>query len=266
VKLNCARSAVKSKSVVGLIMGNILITGASRGIGAATARLLASKGHNVCVNYKTNAALAQELVQEAKKLGVNAIAVQADVCQEDQVVALFATIDEQLGPVTGLVNNAGILLPQMPLEEMSAARINTLLTTNVTSYFLCCREAIKRMALKHGGQGGAIVNVSSAAARIGGAFEYIDYAASKGAIDTLTRGLSVEVAQQGIRVNCVRPGFIATDMHADGGEPNRIERVKGAIPMRRVGQPEEVASAIAWLLSDQASYITGSFTDIAGGR
>lgn len=247
-------------------MGNILITGASRGIGAATARLLASKGHHVCVNYKTNDVLAQELVQEVKKLGVNAIAVQADVSQEDQVVALFATIDEQLGPVTGLVNNAGILLPQMPLEEMSAARINTLLTTNVTSYFLCCREAIKRMALKHGGQGGAIVNVSSAAARIGGAFESIDYAASKGAIDTLTRGLSVEVAQQDIRVNCVRPGFIATDMHADGGEPNRIERVKGVIPMRRGGQPEEVATAIAWLLSDEASYITGSFTDIAGGR
>jgi NAD(P)-dependent dehydrogenase (short-subunit alcohol dehydrogenase family) len=247
-------------------MGNILVTGASRGIGAATARVLAAKGHNLCINYHKQKHKADQLVEQLQTQGVKAIAVQADVSQEQQVVNLFRAMDEQLGPLTGLVNNAGILLPQMPVEQMDAERINRLLTTNVTSYFLCCREAIKRMALKNGGQGGAIVNVSSAAARLGSAFEYVDYAASKGAIDTLTRGLSIEVAKQGIRVNCVRPGFIATDMHADGGEPNRIERVRSFIPMGRGGEPEEVANAIAWLLSEDASYVTGSFTDIAGGR
>jgi NAD(P)-dependent dehydrogenase (short-subunit alcohol dehydrogenase family) len=247
-------------------MGNILITGASRGIGAATARVLATKGHNLCINYNKHKDKADQLVEQLQLLGVKAIAVQADVSQEQQVVALFNTFDEHLGPLTGLVNNAGILLPQMRVEQMDAQRINRLLTTNITSYFLCCREAIKRMAIKHGGQGGAIVNVSSAASRLGSAFEYVDYAASKGAIDTLTIGLSKEVALESIRVNCVRPGFIATDMHADGGEPNRIERVKGTIPMGRGGQPEEVANAIAWLLSEEASYVTGSFTEIAGGR
>jgi len=247
-------------------MGNILVTGASRGIGAATARVLAAKGHNLCINYHKQKHKADQLVEQLQTQGVKAIAVQADVSQEQQVVNLFRAMDEQLGPLTGLVNNAGILLPQMPVEQMDAERINRLLTTNVTSYFLCCREAIKRMALKNGGQGGAIVNVSSAAARLGSAFEYVDYAASKGAIDTLTRGLSIEVAQEGIRVNCVRPGFIATDMHADGGEPNRIERVRRSIPMGRGGEPAEVAMAIAWLLSEDASYVTGSFTDIAGGR
>jgi len=247
-------------------MGNILITGASRGIGAATAKMLAARGHNVCVNYHKQKHKAEQLVTQIQQLGVGAIAVQADVSQEQEVLALFKCMDEQLGPITGLVNNAGILLPQMLVEQMDAQRINQLLTTNVTSYFLCCREAIKRMALKHGGQGGAIVNVSSAASRLGAAGEYVDYAATKGAIDTLTIGLSKEVALESIRVNCVRPGFIATDMHADGGEPNRIERVKSAIPMGRGGQPDEVANAIVWLLSDQASYVTGSFTDIAGGR
>jgi NAD(P)-dependent dehydrogenase (short-subunit alcohol dehydrogenase family) len=247
-------------------MGNILVTGASRGIGAATAKMLAARGHNVCVNYHKQKRKAEQLVTQIQQLGVGAIAVQADVSQEQEVLALFQCMDEQLGPITGLVNNAGMLLPQMPVEQMDAQRINQLLTTNVTSYFLCCREAIKRMALKHGGQGGAIVNVSSAASRLGAAGEYVDYAATKGAIDTLTIGLSKEVALESIRVNCVRPGFIATDMHADGGEPNRIERVKNAIPMGRGGQPDEVASAIVWLLSDEASYVTGSFTDIAGGR
>ena len=247
-------------------MGNILITGASRGIGAATARVLAVKGHNLCINYHKHKDRADQLVEQLQTQGVKAIAVQADVSQEQQVVDLFNTMDERLGPITGLVNNAGILLPQMLVEQMDAERINRLLTTNVTSYFLCCKEAIKRMALKHGGQGGAIVNVSSAAARLGSAFEYVDYAATKGAIDTLTRGLSIEVAQEGIRVNCVRPGFIVTDMHADGGEPNRIERVRGSIPMGRGGEPAEVANAIAWLLSEEASYVTGSFTEITGGR
>jgi len=247
-------------------MGNILITGASRGIGAATARVLATKGHNLCINYHQQKDSADQLVKELQKTGIKAIAVQADVSKELQVVDLFNTCDEHLGPLTGLVNNMGILLPQMRVEQMDAQRINCLLTTNVTSYFLCCREAIKRMALKNGGQGGAIVNVSSAASRLGSAFEYVDYAASKGAIDTLTIGLSKEVALEAIRVNCVRPGFIATNMHADGGEPNRIERVKDTIPMGRGGQPEEVANAIAWLLSEEASYVTGSFTEIAGGR
>ena len=247
-------------------MGNILITGGSRGIGAATARVLAAKGYNVCINYHKQKHAADLLVADLLCLGVKAIAVQADVSQEQQVVNLFNTMDEQLGPLTGLVNNAGILLPQMPVEQMDAQRINRLLTTNVTSYFLCCKEAIKRMALKNGGQGGAIVNVSSAAARLGSAFEYVDYAATKGAIDTLTKGLSIEVAKEAIRVNCVRPGFIATNMHADGGEPNRLERIKSTIPMGRGGEPEEVAQAIAWLLSTEASYVTGSFTEIAGGR
>jgi len=247
-------------------MGNILITGGSRGIGAATARVLAAKGYNVCINYHKQKHAADLLVADLLRLGVKAIAVQADVSQEQQVVNLFNTMDEQLGPLTGLVNNAGILLPQMPVEQMDAQRINRLLTTNVTSYFLCCKEAIKRMALKNGGQGGAIVNVSSAAARLGSAFEYVDYAATKGAIDTLTKGLSIEVAKEAIRVNCVRPGFIATNMHADGGEPNRLERIKSTIPMGRGGEPEEVAQAIAWLLSTEASYVTGSFTEIAGGR
>jgi len=247
-------------------MDNILITGGSRGIGAATARVLAAKGYNVCINYHKQKHAADLLVADLLRLGVKAIAVQADVSQEQQVVNLFKTMDEQLGPLTGLVNNAGILLPQMPVEQMDAQRINRLLTTNVTSYFLCCKEAIKRMALKNGGQGGAIVNVSSAAARLGSAFEYVDYAATKGAIDTLTKGLSIEVAKEAIRVNCVRPGFIATNMHADGGEPNRLERIKSTIPMGRGGEPEEVAQAIAWLLSTEASYVTGSFTEIAGGR
>jgi|TARA_B110000503_G_scaffold40570_1_gene66669 NAD(P)-dependent dehydrogenase (short-subunit alcohol dehydrogenase family) len=247
-------------------MGNILITGASRGIGEATARVLAAKGHNVCINYHTQKDLAHQLVVDLTQQGVKAIAVQADVSQEQQVVDLFNTMDEQLGPLTGLVNNAGILLPQMLVEQMDAQRINQLLSTNVTSYFLCCKEAVKRMALKHGGQGGAIVNVSSAAARLGSAFEYVDYAASKGAIDTLTRGLSLEVAREAIRVNCVRPGFIATNMHTDGGEPNRIERIKPTIPMGRGGQPVEVANAVAWLLSAEASYVTGSFIEVAGGR
>ena len=175
-------------------------------------------------------------------------------------------MDSQLGSLTALVNNAGILRPQMRVEDMSAARINEILTTNVTSAFLCSKQAIKRMSKKHGGTGGTIVNVSSAASRIGSAGEYVDYAASKGAIDTLTRGLALEVANEGIRVNCVRPGFIYTDMHTDGGEPNRVERLEASIPLQRGGTPEEVANSIAWLLSDEASYVTGSFIDAAGGR
>ena len=243
-----------------------LVTGASRGIGAATARQLAEHGYHVCINYRTRKETAERLANELGKSSEKVIAVQADVSEEEDVGRLFATIDQELGRLTHLVNNAGILLPQTTVEEITAERVNKLLTTNVTSYFLCCREAIKRMSTNHGGQGGAMVNVSSVAARLGSAGEYVDYAASKGAIDTLTTGLAREVATQGIRVNCVRPGFIDTEIHADGGEPDRIERVKPNIPLRRGGKSEEVAAAIAWLLSDEASYVTGSFTEIAGGR
>lgn len=248
-------------------MKNIaLITGASRGIGAATAKLLAQQGLLVIVNYKSNKSAAEQVVDDIKKLGQNAVAIQADVSIEAEVERLFEQIDQLDGKLTRLVNNAGILFKQCPVDELTAERINKVFSTNVTSYFLCCKEAIKRMAIKHGGSGGAIVNVSSAASRLGAPFEYVDYAASKGAIDTLTSGLSLELADQNIRVNGVRPGFIYTEMHADGGEANRVERVTPNIPMKRGGQPEEVAQAIAWLLSDNASYVTGSHIDLAGGK
>ena len=243
-----------------------LISGASRGIGAATATVLAQQGHWLCLNYVSDRASAEAVQAQVQNLGAKAIVVQADVSQEAEVEALFEQTDQELGRITGLVNNAAILRPQCRLENMDAQRINQVLTTNVTSCFLCCREAIKRMSNKQGGQGGAIVNVSSAASRLGAAGEYIDYAASKGAMDSLTRGLAVEVAPEGIRVNAVRPGFIYTDMHRDGGEPGRVDRVAASLPMGRGGQAEEVANAIAWLLSPQASYTTGSFVEVAGGR
>ena len=239
----------------------VLITGGSRGIGAATANNLAKLGYVVCVNFISNKIEANNVVAQIEREGGKAIAVQADVSNESDVIRLFNTIDSVLGPITHLVNNAGILLPQMRVSDMSAERINKVLMTNVTSYFLCCREAIKRMK-----NGGAIVNVSSAASRLGSPFEYVDYAASKGAIDTLTTGLSLEVAKDNIRVNGVRPGFIDTTMHADGGEVDRIERVKHLIPLQRGGRPEEVAASIAFLLSNDASYITGTFIDLAGGK
>ncbi|MGF6437065.1 SDR family oxidoreductase [Kosakonia sp. 1610] len=243
-----------------------LVSGASRGIGRATARLLAQEGYTVAVNYHRQRDAADEVVAEILARGGKAFAVQADISDESQVEAMFARIDEEGLPLTALVNNAGILFQQSRVEALSAARINQVLATNVTGYFLCCREAVKRMSTQHGGQGGAIVNVSSAAARLGSPGEYVDYAASKGAVDTLTSGLSLEVAASGIRVNGVRPGFIYTEMHASGGEPGRVDRVSSAIPMQRGGQPEEVAQAIAWLLSDKASYVTGSFIDLAGGK
>ncbi|WP_394203965.1 SDR family oxidoreductase [Shewanella waksmanii] len=243
----------------------VLITGAGRGIGAATAKLFAGKNYAVCINYKSNAEAANTVAEEIIHNGGKCITVQADVASEPEVVRLFETIDKQLGPLSVLVNNAGILRPQSRLEDMTADRVNSLLVNNVTSYFICSREAVKRMSTRHGGSGGAIVNVSSGAARSGSPNEYIDYAASKGAIDTLTKGLALEVAAEGIRVNCVRPGFIYTDMHADGGEPDRIERLKPIIPLQRGGYPEEVAEAIYWLASDKSAFSTGNYVDITGG-
>lgn len=244
----------------------LLITGASRGIGAATALLAADRGYDVCVNYLASQAAAEGLVGAIRQKGRRAIAVQADVSQEAEVVRLFETVDRQLGTLTALVNNTGILERQTKVENLTADRLNRIFATNVTSAFICSREAVRRMATSRGGQGGAIVNVSSMAARLGGAFEYVDYAASKGAMDTLTRGLALEVATEGIRVNAVRPGAIYTDIHASGGEPERVERVAKAIPMQRGGQPQEVAAAILWLLSEESSYTTGTFLDISGGR
>ena len=244
----------------------VLVTGSSKGIGAATAILLAEQGFDICINYLEDEESANSVVESIKSLGVNAISVQADVSKESEVVNLFNSIDQELGCVTSVVNNVGILFQQMRLEEMDANRINKVFASNVTGTFLCCREAVRRMSTANGGQGGAIVNVSSVAARLGSPGEYIDYAASKGAIDTLTKGLSIEVAMEGIRVNGVRPGFIKTEIHAKGGEPDRLKRIKPNIPMQRGGEAEEVAAAIAWLLSDEASYVTGTNIDVAGGR
>lgn len=243
-----------------------IVTGGSRGIGAATVNLLARNDYRVCVNFRSDEAAAKTIVSALTASGLTAIAVQADVAMEREVIRLFKAVDEQLGGVTALVNNAGMVLPQMRVEDMDESRINRILRTNVTGAFLCCREAVKRMSLRHGGQGGSIVNVSSAASRLGSPGEYVDYAASKGAIDTLTRGLSLEVAAEGIRVNCVRPGFIYTDMHAAGGEPGRVDRLADSIPMKRGGKPSEVAHSILWLLSEEASYITGTFIEASGGR
>ncbi|WP_062744291.1 SDR family oxidoreductase [Erwinia persicina] len=247
-------------------MNIALVTGGSRGIGRATAILLARQGWRVAVNYVHRTAEAESVVAEIERQGGSAFAVQADIADEAQVMAMFADIDRQPESLRALVNNAGILFQQSTLEQLTAERINRVFATNVTGAFICCREAVKRMGHHHGGGGGAIVNVSSAASRTGSPGEYVDYAASKGAMDTLTRGLSLEVAAQGIRVNGVRPGYIYTDMHADGGEPQRVDRLASAIPMQRGGHPGEIASAIAWLLSDEASYVTGTFIDAAGGR
>jgi len=246
--------------------GIAVVTGGSRGIGAATARLLASRGYAVAIVYRADEAAADLTLAGLRSAGAAALAVRADVAHEDEVERLFVTVDRELGPLTLLVNSAGIVAPQMRLESMGAPRIARLLAVNVLGALLCCREAVRRMSTRRGGAGGAIVNVSSAAARTGSPGEYVDYAASKGAVDTLTRGLSLEVAAEGIRVNGVRPGFIHTDMHADGGEPDRIERLRPSIPLGRGGTSEEVAEAIAWLASPAASYCTGAFIDCAGGR
>ena len=244
----------------------MVITGASRGIGAATARLAAQRGYAVCLNYRSNGEAAAQLTEDLRRQGAKALAVQADVGVESEVVRLFETVDRELGPIAVLVNNAGMLEPQMTVAEMPADRLTRVFNTNVVGSFLCAREAILRMSTRRGGKGGAIVNVSSMAARLGSPNEYVDYAAAKGAIDTFTLGLAKEAAADGIRVNAVRPGLIYTDMHASGGEPGRIERLKDSVPLRRGGQPEEVANAILWLASDEASYTTGTFIDVSGGR
>jgi len=244
----------------------LVVTGGGRGIGAATARMAAARGYDVCVNYRANKDAASKVVADVQATGRRAVAVPADVSVESDVVRLFETCDRELGRVDALVNNAAILERQMRLDAMDAARITRVLATNVVGPFLCAREAVRRMSTKYGGHGGAIVNVSSGASRLGSPNEYVDYAASKGALDTMTTGLAREVAAEGIRVNAVRAGHIYTELHASGGEPDRVERVKSLVAMKRGGQPDEIASAILWLLSNEASFATGAFLDVSGGN
>jgi NAD(P)-dependent dehydrogenase (short-subunit alcohol dehydrogenase family) len=244
----------------------LLITGGSRGIGAATALLAAQNGYAVAVNYQAHSLAADEVVRQIRANAGQAIAVQADIAVEAQVLAMFEKIDAKLGPLTALVNNAGVVDVAARVDEMSVARLERMLGINVLGSFLCAREAIKRMSTRHGGSGGVIVNVSSAAARLGGAGQYVDYAASKGAIDTFTVGLAREVAAEGIRVNAVRPGIIDTEIHASGGQPERARLMAPLVPLARAGTALEVAQAIIWLLSDQSSYSTGVLLDVAGGR
>lgn len=244
----------------------LLITGASRGIGAATALQAAAAGWQVALNYRQDAAAAAQVVADIRSAGGVAQAFQADVAEEEQIVRLFADVLTHFGRLDGLVNNAGSTAPMGRLDSFSATRIQHMLQLNVAGPMLCCREAVRQMSTAHGGQGGVIVNVSSAASRLGSAGEYVDYAACKGAIDTLTLGLAREVAGEGIRVNAVRPGLIETGIHAISGEPGRVARLAPGVPMLRGGQPEEVAAAIVWLLSDAASFCTGSILDVAGGR
>jgi len=247
-------------------MKTMLITGASRGIGAATALLAAKNGFSVVVNYNKNEQAAENIVNNILSNGGRAKAIQADISREKDVMRLFSETDKIFGPIHSLVNNAGILEPQIKLVDMDHERLLRMFQANIIGQLICCREAIKRMSVKHGGEGGTIVNVSSIAAKTGAPFEYIDYAAAKGALDTLTIGLSKEIAEEGIRVNAVRPAFIHTDIHADGGEPDRINRIKDSIPLKRGGLAEEVAEAILWLASDKSSYSTGTFIDVTGGR
>lgn len=244
----------------------IVITGASRGIGAATARLAALQGYRVCINYHADDEAAERVLAEVRELGAEAIAVRADVSVEDEVIQLFHRVDSELGRVTALVNNAGTIGHTSRLEDMSEFRLLKLMKTNVVGPMLCAKHALQRMSTRHGGLGGSIVNVSSVAARLGSPNEYVDYAASKGALDTFTVGLAKEVASEGVRVNAVRPGYIHTDFHALSGDPDRVSTLGASLPMGRGGRAEEVAEAIIWLLSDKASYSTGSFIDLGGGR
>ena len=244
----------------------MLVTGGSRGIGAATAILAAAQGYQVAISYLGNQAAANTVVQTIEAAGGKALAVQADVGIEDDVLRLFKTVDEKLGVLDVLVNNAGMLEKQVRLDQMDVARWQRVLNANVIGSFLCAREAVLRMSTRHGGKGGVIVNLSSAAARLGSPNEFVDYAAAKGAVDSMTIGLSKEVANEGVRVNAVRPGLIYTDIHISAGEPGRVDRAKGAVPMQRGGTAEEVADTILWLASPQSSYVTGTLIDVAGGR
>ena len=244
----------------------MLITGGSRGIGAATALLAAQAGYAVAVNYQSNSLAADEVVRSIRDSGGQAIALQADVSREDEVMAMFGRIDAKWGPLTALVNNAGVVDVSSRVDSMSVARLSRMLNTHVLGSFVCAREAVLRMSTRHGGSGGAIVNLSSAASKLGSPGQYVDYAACKGAIDTFTIGLAKEVAAEGIRVNAVRPGIIETDIHASGGEPDRAQRLAPQVPMQRPGSAQEVANAILWLLSPQASYCTGALLDVGGGR
>lgn len=244
----------------------MIVTGGARGIGAATARLAAARGYAVCINYHRNQGAADAVVASITANGGVAMSIQADVAIEGEVVALFEQVDAKLGGITALVNNAGILESQSRVEDMGFERVNRTFAVNVTGSFMCSREAVRRMSTRHGGNGGGIVNVSSRASRLGSPGEYVDYAASKAALDTLTIGLAKEVAAEGIRVNAVCPGVIYTEIHASGGEPMRVDRLRESVPMKRGGQPDEVAKAILWLLSEESSYTTGAFIDVSGGR
>jgi NAD(P)-dependent dehydrogenase (short-subunit alcohol dehydrogenase family) len=244
----------------------VLITGGSRGIGAATALTAARAGYAVAVNYTANSLAADEVVRQIRASGGTAITVQADVAQEDQVLAMFAKVDAKLGRISALVNNAGVVDVACRVEAMTVERLQRMFNTNVVGSFVCAREAVLRMSTRHGGAGGSIVNVSSAAARIGAPTQYVDYAATKGAMDTLTIGLAKEVVTEGIRVNAVRPGVIDTEIHASGGQPDRVHELAPMIPMQRAGTAQEVADAILWLMGPQASYCTGTLLDVSGGR
>jgi NAD(P)-dependent dehydrogenase (short-subunit alcohol dehydrogenase family) len=246
--------------------GTLLITGASRGIGAATAMLAAARGWHIAINYTRDEAAAQAVAGQVRALGPQALVLQADVGDEAQVLLMFKRIDAELPPLRGLVNNAGVVDVASRIEDGSVARWQRMFNINVVGTFVCAREAVRRMSTRHGGAGGAIVNLSSAAARLGGGGQYVDYAAAKGAIDTFTVGLAREVATEGIRVNGVRPGIIATDIHASGGQPDRAAQMAPLVPMQRAGTAQEVAAAIVWLLSEEASYTTGAVVDVGGGR